>query len=214
MDVTQPAWRHETYHRTGLFDAILTDPPYGVRAGAKKLGVRPGSRQERTSKQPFKLASGHFAHQLPDYKPPTRAYHLADLLVDLLAQAANLLTDHGRLVFFVPSVTDPNAEDKIPTPVPTHPALEIVAVNTQDFGYWGRILVTMRRIPRKVTGTGTGMRTGTRAATATGQQEGRFLRSEVGYVRANQDKYEFRNMYYNRPPKPEDLQAKDGASTK
>lgn len=188
MDVTQPAWRYDAYSTTGIFDAILTDPPYGVRAGAKKLGVRPGSRQERTSKQPFRLANGAFAHQLPDYKPPTRAYHLADLLVDLLAQAARLLTDHGRLVFFVPSVTDPNADDKIPTPVPTHPELDIVTVNTQDFGYWGRILVTMRRIPRSRTGTG----------------EGRFLRSEVGYVRADQDKYEFRNMYYNRPPKPEE----------
>lgn len=182
MDVSQPAWRYGAYGLHGLFDAIVTDPPYGVRAGAKKLGARPGSRQERAGKVPFQLSTGEFAHELPDYKPPTRAYHLSDLLCDLLAQAALLLTDHGRLVFFVPSVTDPNAADKIPTPVPTHPDLDLVAVNTQDFGYWGRILVTMRRRPR-----------------GQQQQQKGFQRSETGFVHANQDRFEFRNQYFIRP---------------
>lgn len=184
MDVTQPAWRHSAWASHGLFDAIVTDPPYGVRAGAKKLGARPGSRQERTGKVPFQLPTGEFAHELPDYKPPTRAYHLSDLLIDLLAQSALLLADGGRLVFFVPSVTDPNAEDKVQTPVPTHPDLELVAVNTQDFGYWGRILITMRRRPRSETKQ---------------TEQARFQRSEAGFVSADQDKFEFRNQYFIRP---------------
>eukprot|EP00003_Mantamonas_plastica_P009482 TRINITY_DN1885_c0_g1_i3.p1 TRINITY_DN1885_c0_g1~~TRINITY_DN1885_c0_g1_i3.p1 ORF type:complete len:304 (-),score=94.75 TRINITY_DN1885_c0_g1_i3:493-1404(-) len=36
-DFSLPVWR-----RTELFDAIITDPPYGVRAGAKKVGVKEG----------------------------------------------------------------------------------------------------------------------------------------------------------------------------
>jgi len=38
FDVTWNPWRCG-----GLFDAIVTDPPYGVRAGAKRLGRKPGT---------------------------------------------------------------------------------------------------------------------------------------------------------------------------
>lgn len=37
MDSANPMMRQE-----GLFDAIVCDPPYGVRACTKKVGVRKG----------------------------------------------------------------------------------------------------------------------------------------------------------------------------
>jgi len=82
------------------------------------------------------LPDGRIAHLQDDYVMPTRPYHLHDLLVDLLDQAARLLKDDGRLVFFVPSSTEPGSH----TEIPEHPSLVLVAKNTQDFGYWGRIV--------------------------------------------------------------------------
>ena len=35
MDFTQPSLR-----RSEMFDAIICDPPYGIRAGSKKFGKR------------------------------------------------------------------------------------------------------------------------------------------------------------------------------
>lgn len=37
FDLTNNPWRCGE-----IFDAIVTDPPYGVRAGAKRLGRKPG----------------------------------------------------------------------------------------------------------------------------------------------------------------------------
>lgn len=49
--------------RTGeLFDAIVTDPPYGVRAGAKRLGRKEGDRAVAPTVVPGREAEG-FHHQ-------------------------------------------------------------------------------------------------------------------------------------------------------
>ncbi|KAE8240888.1 hypothetical protein A4X03_0g8273 [Tilletia caries] len=75
-DMTQHPWR-----RGGIFDAIVAVPPYGIRAGAKRLGRRNLARQRD---EPFQMADGSLSHELSDYISPTRPYHLLDLTRDLL----------------------------------------------------------------------------------------------------------------------------------
>jgi tRNA (guanine10-N2)-methyltransferase len=69
-----------------VVDAIVTDPPYGVRAGARK-----------SVHLPYKA-------RVPgrDHFPHTDPYTLAECLADLLESAARLLRLGGRLVYFLP----------------------------------------------------------------------------------------------------------------
>ncbi|KAG8680072.1 hypothetical protein FRC08_016556 [Ceratobasidium sp. 394] len=134
FDVTQGPLR-----RGGLFDAIVTDPPYGVRAGAKRLGRKEG--QEMRS-EPMVLLDGSLAHTHKTYVPPTKPYELSALAADLVELARYLLVPGGRLVFFLPTVTD----DYAPVDVPTCEGMELRANSLQNFGKWGRRLITMEKV--------------------------------------------------------------------
>ncbi|KAF8756911.1 putative RNA methylase family UPF0020 [Rhizoctonia solani] len=83
FDVTQGPLR-----RGGLFDAIVTDPPYGVRAGAKRLGRKDG-QEMRT--EPLILQDGSLSHTHKTYVPPTKPYELSALASDLVELARYLL---------------------------------------------------------------------------------------------------------------------------
>ncbi|KAI0320790.1 tRNA guanosine-2'-O-methyltransferase [Amylostereum chailletii] len=131
FDVTRNPWRCG-----GLFDAIITDPPYGVRAGAKRLG----RKKERPS------ASITSALPRPDdqpYIPPTKPYELSALATDLVLFARYLLKPGGRLVFFLPTVTDEYEEVDVKSMLCE--GMEVIANSLQDFGSWGRRLVTIRK---------------------------------------------------------------------
>ena len=66
---------------------------------------------------------------------------MEDVIVDLLKFAAIQLTVGGRLVYWVPTVTeDYQLED-----IPIHPALRLVANSEQSFGNWCRRLITMEK---------------------------------------------------------------------
>jgi len=73
----------------GWCDCIVTDPPYGVRAGAKKQGRDP----ERGLVEIRDLAT---------YIPPKVSYGEDELAEDLLDLASEALHDNGRLVFLAP----------------------------------------------------------------------------------------------------------------
>jgi len=133
--MTQHPWR-----RGGLFDAIVADPPYGIRAGAKRLGKRVLARQREEA---VTMPDGTFAHELPDYVAPTRPYHLLDLTRDLLDFAHYLLVKGGRLVFWLPCV---NEDDGQEVEIPTRNGMRLVARSTQDFGRWSRMLITLEKI--------------------------------------------------------------------
>jgi len=136
FDVTWNPWRCGE-----LFDAIITDPPYGVRAGAKQLG--------RKKEPSLEQQAAYLEHQItprPDdqpYIPPTKPYELSKLASDLVVLARYLLNPGGRLVFFLPTVTDEYEEVDIQT-MPCE-GMEVIANSLQDFGSWGRRLVTMRK---------------------------------------------------------------------
>ena len=68
-----------------LFDVILTDPPYGVRAGAKKIGAK-------------------YTHEIGNrdtYYPQMLGYLPEEVNGDLLSVASGLLVDGGVLVFLL-----------------------------------------------------------------------------------------------------------------
>ncbi|KAH7921404.1 tRNA guanosine-2'-O-methyltransferase [Leucogyrophana mollusca] len=130
FDITHNPWRCG-----GLFDAIITDPPYGVRAGAKRLG-RKKEREDRP----------HTVVPRPDdqpWVPPTKPYELSALVSDLVVLARYLLRPGGRLVFFLPTVTDEYEEVDIYSML--YEGMEVIANSLQDFGSWGRRLITIRK---------------------------------------------------------------------
>ncbi|KAK0485728.1 tRNA guanosine-2'-O-methyltransferase [Armillaria novae-zelandiae] len=136
FDITQNPWRCGD-----LFDAIITDPPYGVRAGAKRLG-----RKRELSPARMTAYLEHRASPRPDdqpYIPPTRPYELSRLAVDLVLLSRYLLKPGGRLVFFLPTVTDEYEEVDIYSML--CPGMEVIANSLQDFGSWGRRLVTIQK---------------------------------------------------------------------
>ncbi|KAF8495862.1 tRNA guanosine-2'-O-methyltransferase [Gautieria morchelliformis] len=125
FDVTWHPWRCGA-----LFDAIVTDPPYGVRAGAKRLG----------RKQGVPLRDSITAMKDPStYVPPTHPYELSTLAYDLVLLARFLLRPRGRLVFFLPTVNEEYAE----VDVPQLEGMVVISNSLENFGAWGRRLITM-----------------------------------------------------------------------
>ncbi|KAF6761256.1 RNA methylase [Ephemerocybe angulata] len=136
FDITHHPWRCG-----GLFDAIITDPPYGVRAGAKRLG-----RKRELSERQIELCKQHRGKPQADggpYIPPTKPYELSHLVSDLVIFARYLLKPGGRLVFFLPTVTDEYEEVDVYTMLCE--GMEVIANSLQDFGSWGRRLITIKK---------------------------------------------------------------------
>lgn len=70
------------------------------------------------------------------YVPPTKPYELSELVSDLVLFSRAMLKPQGRLVFFLPTVTEEYEEIDIHTM--TCDGMEVVANSLQDFGNWGR----------------------------------------------------------------------------
>ncbi|KAH9036726.1 hypothetical protein EDB83DRAFT_2208161, partial [Lactarius deliciosus] len=124
FDITQNPWRCG-----GLFDAIITDPPYGVRAGAKRLGRKRERASNSSRRHPF-------SREDQPYLPLTKPYELSALAADLVVLARYLLNPGGRLVFFLPIVIDEYKEPDLDSMLCD--GMEVVANSLQDFGAWGR----------------------------------------------------------------------------
>ena len=70
------------------------------------------------------------------YIPPTKPYEFSDLAVDLVLFARYMLKPGGRLVFFLPTVTDEYTEVDVNSFLCD--GMTVVANSLQDFGSWGR----------------------------------------------------------------------------
>ncbi|XP_015714021.2 tRNA (guanine(10)-N2)-methyltransferase homolog isoform X2 [Coturnix japonica] len=83
-DSSRPIWRKGT-----LFDAIITDPPYGIREATRRTGSQKESvkSSERSTENHIIISS---------------SYHLSDIFFDLLKFAAEYLVMGGRLVYWLP----------------------------------------------------------------------------------------------------------------
>ncbi|KAF9162886.1 hypothetical protein DFQ26_003129 [Actinomortierella ambigua] len=136
FDVCHSPWRNI---KSGIFDAIVTDPPYGVRAGAKTLGRKDPLKQ---ATEPKMLEDGEYSHTKTDYIPPTKPYEMSEVVADLLMFAVKNLVVGGRLVYWLPTVTEEYSIDDLPT----HPSMELIANCEQSFGQWSRRLITMEKV--------------------------------------------------------------------
>lgn len=122
--------------RSGYLDGIICDPPYGVREGLKVLGAREklGDTERANHQDRYKD---------PAYVPPKRPYSFMAMLDDILAFAANMLVENGRLSMWMPTANDEDIE----LIIPNNPFLELVSVCVQPFNKWSRRLLTYRRLP-------------------------------------------------------------------
>ncbi|RHZ87310.1 hypothetical protein Glove_37g81 [Diversispora epigaea] len=139
FDICHHPWRENLW-----FDAIVTDPPYGVRAGAKKLGRKNPTKKSQVPKS----IDGIPAHKREDYYPPTKPYEMSEVLVDLLEFAARYLVIGGRLVYWLPTIVD----EYTSTDIPEHPCMKFISNSEQNFGQWSRRLTTMEKFRENVKG--------------------------------------------------------------
>jgi len=125
---------YNRHYRSDLpmnFDAIVCDPPYGIRAGARQSG----SRLEEV--KPVLEEHRH------DHIPQTKPYPVSDVMADLLDVAAQVLHVHGRLVYIIPSMND----FEVNTDLPSHPCLKLVHCCYQPLQmHLGRRVVAMEKI--------------------------------------------------------------------
>ncbi|KAL4222875.1 tRNA methyltransferase 11 [Mactra antiquata] len=126
-DSSRPGlWREIT-----LFDAIITDPPYGIREGAKKVGLHD---KDSLINGEIKPGAQHFPQRLD--------YHLSDIFKDLLNFSAKYLHKNGRLVYWFPV----NIQTYSPDNIPTHPCLQLVHNCEQKLNTrLSRRLITMEK---------------------------------------------------------------------
>ncbi|KAF9578830.1 tRNA methyltransferase 11 [Lunasporangiospora selenospora] len=67
---------------------------------------------------------------------------MTEVVADLLMFAVKYLVKGGRLVYWLPTVTEDYSIDDLPT----HPCMELVANCEQAFGQWSRRLITMEKV--------------------------------------------------------------------
>lgn len=138
MDVLAVDFTNNCFRQQFKFDAIICDPPYGVREGLRVLGSK---NPEKFADKPDVILDGVPAHLRRDYIPPKRPYQFSSLLVDLLNFASSHLKPNGRLCFWMPTAN----EDMVPHMVPDHPDLDLVIACVQPFNKWSRRMLCFRR---------------------------------------------------------------------
>uniref|UniRef100_A0A8D8Q1J1 tRNA (guanine(10)-N(2))-methyltransferase TRMT11 n=1 Tax=Cacopsylla melanoneura TaxID=428564 RepID=A0A8D8Q1J1_9HEMI len=97
-DSSVPFWRSGL-----LLDAIITDPPYGIREATEKVGTtKPCARSSP------EVPDGSFHY------PSKVDYSLPDILTDLMDFSARHLRVGGRLVYWIPVFRSEYCEDDLP----------------------------------------------------------------------------------------------------
>ncbi|WBW71966.1 tRNA (guanine-N2-)-methyltransferase catalytic subunit Trm11 [Schizosaccharomyces osmophilus] len=122
-----------------LLDAIVCDPPYGVRAGAKKIA--------KSSSGPSTPSQSTSASASTPHYPKLEQYQISDMVFDLICFAVKHLVDDGRLVLWLPTITEEYSIEDIPR----HPCLSLICNSVQPFTHWSRRLLTFERLPRSET---------------------------------------------------------------
>lgn len=122
---------HHPFSDRLKLSAIVTDPPYGVRAGAKKLGAA----TPKDSK-PIPL------EYRPITYPTTQPYAMDELTADLYDFACNHLLPQGRLVFWYP-VDEEERETFNLENVIRHDKLKFISASLHRCKGFDRWLITM-----------------------------------------------------------------------
>ncbi|XP_034031234.1 tRNA (guanine(10)-N2)-methyltransferase homolog [Thalassophryne amazonica] len=125
-DASKPVWR-----KAPLFDAIITDPPYGIRESTR----RTGSHKDITKPPDGTYTESHV--------PVSQEYHLSNMFMDLLQFSAYHLLMGGRLVYWLPVFRPEYCEEIIPS----HPCLRLISNCEQELSsHMSRRLITMEKI--------------------------------------------------------------------
>ena len=113
------------------YASIVTDPPYGIRAGARKSG---------SSRAEVRPVADEHRH---DHIAQTQPYCVSDVMADLMDVAARTLEVGGRLVYIIPSMRDFDEA----TDLPRHACLRLVYTCFQTLSMeYGRRVVTMEKV--------------------------------------------------------------------
>ncbi|XP_015875206.2 uncharacterized protein LOC107412023 [Ziziphus jujuba] len=132
-DNNLPPWRPELKE---IFDAIICDPPYGVRAGGRKSG---GRKLLKGAVSPYTVPDD----KRTDHIPSTAPYCLAECVHDLLDLAARMLVMGGRLVFFYPVLREDDYVEK-ENNFPEHQCFKLISTSEQILSSrYSRVLLTM-----------------------------------------------------------------------
>ncbi|KAF3454426.1 hypothetical protein FNV43_RR04873 [Rhamnella rubrinervis] len=130
-DNNLPPWRPGLKE---IFDAIICDPPYGVRAGGRKSG---GRKLLKGAVSPYTVPD----EKRTDHIPSTAPYCLVECVHDLLDLAARMLVMGGRLVFFYPVLRE---DDSAENHFPEHPCFKLISSSEQILSSrYSRVLLTM-----------------------------------------------------------------------
>ncbi|KAL2744071.1 tRNA (guanine(10)-N2)-methyltransferase [Vespula maculifrons] len=124
-DFSYPLWKSDMF-----IDAIITDPPYGIRESTERIGT-------------MKANPVIEEHQVSTHIPSKVEYGLPQIYKDLLNFASKHLKITGRLVCWYPIFRDQYSTDQLPT----HPCLRLIANSEQVLSnYTSRRLLTYEKV--------------------------------------------------------------------
>ncbi|XP_003738553.1 tRNA (guanine(10)-N2)-methyltransferase homolog [Galendromus occidentalis] len=128
-DSSLPVLRHLT------MNAILTDPPYGIRESTERIGTR-------------KNKYGGLNHAPEDHYPSKVSYNLDEVVRDLMKFSAATLPIGGRLVFWIPVFREDFIRDlDRGKACPKHPCFSMVACSEQRLTtHSSRMLFTFEKV--------------------------------------------------------------------
>lgn len=119
--------------RSFEIDAIITDPPYGIRENSRKIGS--DKYDTKSYRVPQEYLDCHY--------PSKVLYPFEDCMKDLFRLALLNLRIGGRLVFWIPRITDYQMEDSLPH----HPSFRLTACCNQDMKFnVSRVLVAFEKV--------------------------------------------------------------------
>lgn len=84
----------------------------------------------------------HVLPSMADYSVPQRPWEMTEVIYSLITFARYMLKPCGRLVFFLPTENAQYHSDDIPNVT----GMRLVANSLQDYGNWGRRLITMEKV--------------------------------------------------------------------
>ena len=123
-----------------IFQAIVCDPPYGIREPTERVGTV--DDKDPRYPLPQELALVHYPKKVSGNEnslmvtslelnfilfSPQVEYNLGDIYVDLVVFASKHLVKGGRLVSWIPVNRQHYATDSVNEVLPSHPCLELVA---------------------------------------------------------------------------------------
>ncbi|KAG7210249.1 hypothetical protein KM043_011797 [Ampulex compressa] len=124
-DFSCPLWRSDMH-----IDAIITDPPYGIREATERIGT-------------LKVNPVIEEHQTSTHIPSKVEYGLPQIYKDLLSFSARHLKMNGRLVCWFPIFREHYVDDQLPV----HPCLYLIANSEQILSnYTSRRLLTYIKV--------------------------------------------------------------------